>query len=58
MILTTFRDDHDVLDALRAGADGYLLKDVDPSELRRSILAIALATESSPPRCCLPCCAP
>jgi DNA-binding NarL/FixJ family response regulator len=41
LVLTTFDDDTDVLDALRAGADGYLLKDLDPEELRRSVRAVA-----------------
>lgn len=41
LVLTTFDDDDDVLAALRAGADGYLLKDVEPEELRRSVRAVA-----------------
>lgn len=41
LVLTTFDDDEDVLAALRAGADGYLLKDVQPEELRRSVRAVA-----------------
>jgi len=44
LVLTTFDDDEDVLEALRAGADGYLLKDVEPEELRRAIRSIAAGT--------------
>ncbi|SJM65016.1 response regulator transcription factor [Gulosibacter sp. 10] len=41
LVLTTFDDDADLFDAIRAGADGYLLKDVSPAELRRAIRAVA-----------------
>jgi DNA-binding NarL/FixJ family response regulator len=37
LVLTTFHDDSDVLRAIRAGASGYLLKDIDAEELRRAI---------------------
>jgi len=37
VVLTTFDDDADVLEALRAGASGFLLKDVAPEELRRAV---------------------
>ena len=33
VILTTSEDDRDVADSLRAGASGYLLKNMDPDEL-------------------------
>lgn len=33
VILTTSNDDHDVVTALRYGAQGYLLKDMNPDEL-------------------------
>lgn len=39
--LTTFDDDESVLDALRAGAVGYLLKDVPPAQLLEAIRAAA-----------------
>jgi DNA-binding NarL/FixJ family response regulator len=39
--LTTFDDDEDVFAALRAGAVGYLLKDVSSSRLIEAILAAA-----------------
>lgn len=41
LVLTTFAEDATVLDALRAGAAGYLLKDVDADELRDAIRAVA-----------------
>jgi NarL family two-component system response regulator LiaR len=37
VVLTSFLDDERVLPALRAGAAGYLLKNVEPRELARSI---------------------
>lgn len=41
LILTTFDEDDHVFEAIRAGAAGYLLKDVSPSDLRRAIRVIA-----------------
>lgn len=41
LILTTFSDDTAVRDAVRAGAAGYLLKNVAPSVLPQAIKAIA-----------------
>lgn len=37
LVLTTFDDDQDVLDAIQAGASGYLLKDVRPDDLRAAV---------------------
>jgi len=37
IVLTTFDDDEDVFDAIRAGANGYLLKDVSASRLVEAI---------------------
>src|SRR5438309_9279977 len=37
LMLTTFDDDALVLAALQAGANGYLLKDLPPSDLARAI---------------------
>ncbi|MDG4787872.1 response regulator transcription factor [Micromonospora sp. WMMD1102] len=50
LVLTTFDDRDDVLDAVRAGATGYLLKDMDADALRSAVRA-AVAGESpvSPP---------
>ncbi len=41
IILTTFDDDEYVFDALRAGALGYLLKDVSGAELAAAIRTVA-----------------
>jgi DNA-binding NarL/FixJ family response regulator len=41
IVLTTFDDDEDVFDALRAGAAGYLLKDASPEKLGDAIRAAA-----------------
>jgi NarL family two-component system response regulator LiaR len=40
IVLTSFVDDERVLAAIRAGAAGYLLKDVQPQELVRAIRAV------------------
>ncbi|WP_181311174.1 response regulator [Nocardioides campestrisoli] len=37
LVLTTFDDDDDVVEAIAAGADGYLLKDLDAEDLRRAV---------------------
>ena len=37
LVLTTFDDDDDVVEALAAGANGYLLKDLDADDLRRAV---------------------
>lgn len=41
VVLTTFDEDENVLGAIRAGAAGYLLKDVGPEELRSAIRTVA-----------------
>jgi DNA-binding NarL/FixJ family response regulator len=41
IVLTTFDDDDDVFEALRAGAVGYLLKDVSSHELTEAIRVAA-----------------
>lgn len=41
LVLTTFAEDQTVIEALRAGAAGYLLKDVAPEELRAAIRRVA-----------------
>ena len=41
IVLTSFGDDDKLFAALRAGATGYLLKDVEPLELVRAIRAAA-----------------
>ncbi|PRX50941.1 LuxR family two component transcriptional regulator [Prauserella shujinwangii] len=41
VVLTTFDDDELVVEAIRSGAAGYLLKDVSPDELRHAIRVVA-----------------
>ncbi len=41
LIMTTFDDDDDVFEAIRAGAAGYLLKDISPTDLRQAIRVVA-----------------
>ena len=38
VMLTVFDNDSNIFNAIRAGADGYLLKDVDPDKLHAGIL--------------------
>ncbi|MFF9165905.1 MULTISPECIES: response regulator [unclassified Streptomyces] len=42
LVLTTFLDDTLVVDAIHHGARGYVVKDVDTTELLRSIRAVAV----------------
>ena len=41
VVLTTYVDDHSVLDALRAGARSYLTKDADRTDIARALQAAA-----------------
>lgn len=41
VVLTTYDNDQDILRAIEAGASGYLLKDIDPSELVKSVRSAA-----------------
>jgi DNA-binding NarL/FixJ family response regulator len=41
IILTTFGDDEHVFQALYAGASGFLLKDVEPDDLRDAVRVVA-----------------
>ncbi|MBX6751277.1 MAG: response regulator transcription factor [Micromonosporaceae bacterium] len=41
LILTTFDEDELVFEAIRAGATGYLLKNVSPTDLRQAIRTVA-----------------
>ncbi|MCH8984914.1 MAG: response regulator transcription factor [Acidobacteria bacterium] len=40
LVLTSFTAQEQVIPAIQAGADGYLLKDADPSELEQAIRAV------------------
>ena len=41
VVLTTFDDDESVFAALRAGASGFLVKDVEPSDLLQAVRVVA-----------------
>ena len=41
LMLTTFELDEYVFEALRAGASGFLLKDIDPADLRHAVRVVA-----------------
>jgi hypothetical protein len=45
LILSMHDNPEYVLEALRAGADGYLLKDADPSELREAVQVVGSGKE-------------
>jgi DNA-binding NarL/FixJ family response regulator len=49
IMLTVSRNEADLFDALRAGAQGYLLKDINPDRLPDAILGV-LAGEAAMPR--------
>jgi DNA-binding NarL/FixJ family response regulator len=49
VMLTVSRDDGDLFQALRAGARGYLLKDIDPERLPHALRGV-LAGEAALPR--------
>ena len=49
VMLTVSRDDNDLFEALRAGARGYLLKDIDPSRLPHALRGV-LEGEAALPR--------
>jgi DNA-binding NarL/FixJ family response regulator len=50
VVLTTFDADEHVLDGLRAGASGFLLKDAEPEELLAAIRAVAAGDAVIAPR--------
>lgn len=49
VMLTVSRNDQDLFDALRVGASGYLLKDIDPDELPKALEGV-LRGEAAIPR--------
>lgn len=50
IMLTTFDDDADIIEAIGAGASGYLLKDIEPTQLRASIRTVAAGDSLLSPR--------
>jgi len=50
VVLTTFELDEYVFGALRAGASGFLLKDIDPPDLLRAVRIVALGEALLAPR--------
>jgi DNA-binding NarL/FixJ family response regulator len=50
LVLTTFLDDRLVVEAIEHGARGYVVKDVDTTELVRSIRAVARNESAFDPR--------
>jgi DNA-binding NarL/FixJ family response regulator len=40
LVVTMFEDDHSVFAAMRAGARGYVVKDVNPAEMLRAVRAV------------------
>ena len=50
LILTTYDTEADIVEALAAGARGYLLKDAPEDELHRAVLATAGGDATSVPR--------
>lgn len=49
IMLTVFDDDENVFNSIKAGADGYLLKDTDPDTLYKGILDIMAGGASMSP---------
>jgi DNA-binding NarL/FixJ family response regulator len=50
VVLTTFDLDEYVFEALRAGASGFLSKDIEPAELRRAVRVVAAGEALLSPR--------
>lgn len=49
VMLTASRDDNDLFEALRAGASGYLLKDMDPDRLGPALRGVLEGEAALPP---------
>jgi DNA-binding NarL/FixJ family response regulator len=50
VVVLTASDEHaDLLDAIRAGADGYLLKNIDPERLRDALHGVLAGEAAIPP---------
>ncbi|HEV8193427.1 MAG TPA: response regulator transcription factor [Ktedonobacterales bacterium] len=50
IVLTTFDLDEYVFEALRAGASGFLLKDIEPDDLRQAVRVVAAGEALLSPR--------
>ena len=50
VVLTVFADDRHVMDAIRAGACGYLLKEAPPDQIAEAVRAAARGEGFIPPR--------
>lgn len=50
LILTTFDDDDDILEAIRLGAAGYLLKDTPADDLRTAVRTVARGDNALSPQ--------
>jgi two-component system nitrate/nitrite response regulator NarL len=48
VMLTASRDDEDLFEALRAGASGYLLKDMDPDRLAAALRGVMVGEAALP----------
>ena len=50
VMLTASNDDDDLFEALRAGASGYLLKDIDPRRLSSALRGVLAGEAAMPPK--------
>lgn len=50
LVLTTFLDDELVVRAVRSGAKGYVVKDIDTTELVRAIISVSRGDSAFDPR--------
>lgn len=49
VVLTTFEPDEYVFEAIRSGASGFPVKDIEPEELLRAVRAVVAGDELLPP---------
>jgi len=54
LMLTISQNDTDLLEAIRAGADGYLLKNTEPDDLRQAIRRVAVGQGALSPEMTAP----
>ncbi|PYZ99229.1 DNA-binding response regulator [Alteribacter lacisalsi] len=50
LVLTSFEDEDHVITAIRAGADGYCLKDTEPEDLLKAIQQVAGGSKNIDPK--------